>query len=122
MIDVEKDGVITREKWPKRPLIVTGSRDHSLRVWTLPRPGEEEFRCFGNEGDENHDVDPAEVCVSLHIFFITFFIYRFLRMLGKIHIISSTWQATIMLFGRWQPVVELLCLGVMIAMFAFGIS
>lgn len=64
VIDVEKDGVITREKWPKRPLIVTGSRDHSLRVWTLPHPGEEEFRCFGHDADDNHDVDPAEVCVS----------------------------------------------------------
>ncbi|KAF9479274.1 YVTN repeat-like/Quino protein amine dehydrogenase [Pholiota conissans] len=62
MIDVENNGVITKEKWPKRPLIVTGSRDHSLRVWTLPRPGEEEFKCFGHESEENHDVDPAEVC------------------------------------------------------------
>lgn len=65
MIDVERNGVITKEKWPKRPLIVTGSRDHSLRVWTLPRPGEEEFRCFGPETEENNDVDPAEVCVRL---------------------------------------------------------
>jgi F-box and WD-40 domain protein CDC4 len=29
-----------REKWPKRSLIVTGSRDHTLRVWTLPRSGD----------------------------------------------------------------------------------
>ncbi|KAH9952174.1 cell division control protein 4 [Amylocystis lapponica] len=50
MIDVESaDGVIACEKWPKRPLIVTGSRDHTLRVWTLPRPGDDEY---GTDGDE----------------------------------------------------------------------
>lgn len=52
-----EDGVIHREKWPKRPMIVTGSRDHTLRVWLLPRPDEDEYRCFGNGEDE---VDPAE--------------------------------------------------------------
>ena len=62
MVDVERNGVVTKERWPKRPLIVTGSRDHSLRVWTLPRPGDPEFKCFGP--DEN-EVDLAEVCVSL---------------------------------------------------------
>ncbi|ESK91403.1 cell division control protein [Moniliophthora roreri MCA 2997] len=47
---------IRREKWPKRPLIVTGSRDHSLRVWTLPRKGEEEYKCYSPgvyDADEN---------------------------------------------------------------------
>jgi F-box and WD-40 domain protein CDC4 len=59
-IDVEGEGgVITREKWPKRSLIVTGSRDHSLRVWTLPRTGDQESRCFGADDTE---VDPSEVC------------------------------------------------------------
>ncbi|TFK72761.1 YVTN repeat-like/Quino protein amine dehydrogenase [Pluteus cervinus] len=59
-VDVEReDGTIVKEKWPKRPLIVTGSRDHSLKVWTLPRPGEPEFKCFGSEEGEN---DPSEVC------------------------------------------------------------
>lgn len=52
-------GISRREKWPKRPLIVTGSRDHSLRVWTLPKPGEEEYRCFGAD---DADGDPSEVC------------------------------------------------------------
>lgn len=42
--DVE-DGGITREKWPKRPLIVTGSRDSSLEVWSLPRPGDSDHPC-----------------------------------------------------------------------------
>ncbi|KAJ3725123.1 WD40-repeat-containing domain protein [Lentinula raphanica] len=32
-----------REKWPKRTVVVTGSRDHSLRVWRLPKRGEKEF-------------------------------------------------------------------------------
>ncbi|KAI9065422.1 WD40 repeat-like protein [Trametes sanguinea] len=50
-------GIVVREKWPKRPLIVTGSRDHSLRVWTLPRPGDEEYRCYGADDTE---IDPSE--------------------------------------------------------------
>ncbi|KAF5373826.1 hypothetical protein D9758_000915 [Tetrapyrgos nigripes] len=37
-------GVTRKERWPKRPLIVSGSRDHSLRVWMLPRRGEPEYR------------------------------------------------------------------------------
>ncbi|KAG8684481.1 SCF ubiquitin ligase complex subunit cdc4 [Ceratobasidium sp. 395] len=46
-----------KEKWPKRTLIVTGSRDHTLRVWKLPRQGDPEYRCVGADGE---DVDPAE--------------------------------------------------------------
>ena len=61
LIDVERDGVVTKEKWPKRPLIVTGSRDRSLRVWALPRPGDTQFRCFGPDETE---ADLAKVCVS----------------------------------------------------------
>lgn len=59
------DGITRRERWPKRALIVTGSRDHALRVWTLPRPGEEEYRCYGADETEG---DPSEVCTlkSLH--------------------------------------------------------
>ncbi len=58
-IDVQNEnGTTTREKWPKRPLIVTGSRDHSLRVWTLPRPGDDEYRCYSADDTE---VDPSEV-------------------------------------------------------------
>ncbi|KAG5221020.1 SCF ubiquitin ligase complex [Salix suchowensis] len=48
---------MTRQKWPKRPLVVTGSRDHSLRVWTLPRPDEPEYQGFGAE---DTDADPGE--------------------------------------------------------------
>ncbi|KAG8735214.1 SCF ubiquitin ligase complex subunit cdc4 [Ceratobasidium sp. 414] len=50
-----------KEKWPKRTLIVTGSRDHTLRVWKLPRQGDPEYRCVGADGE---DVDPAEEDVS----------------------------------------------------------
>ncbi|KAF8681306.1 WD40 repeat-like protein [Rhizoctonia solani] len=46
-----------KEKWPKRTLIVTGSRDHTLRVWKLPRRGDPEYRCVSADGE---DVDPAE--------------------------------------------------------------
>ncbi|KAH9180442.1 WD40 repeat-like protein [Lactarius sanguifluus] len=57
-VDVEDDhGNVRKEKWPKRPLIVTGSRDHSLRVWDLPRPGEPEYRF---DGADEADVDPAD--------------------------------------------------------------
>lgn len=59
-VEYTEDGITRRERWPKRPLIVTGSRDHSLRVWTLPKPGEEEYRCYG--ADDN-DGDPSEVCM-----------------------------------------------------------
>lgn len=61
MIDMEENGIVTREKWPKRTLIVTGSRDHSLRVWALPRPGDDEYRCYGADDTE---VDPSEVSIS----------------------------------------------------------
>lgn len=55
MVDVEKpDGTTTRERWPKRPLIVTGSRDHTLRVWTLPKNNDREYKC-----SEDTD-EPAE--------------------------------------------------------------
>ncbi len=58
-IDVEDEhGNVRKEKWPKRPLIVTGSRDHSLRVWDLPRPGEPEYRF---DGADEADIDPADV-------------------------------------------------------------
>jgi F-box and WD-40 domain protein CDC4 len=62
MVDVEDErGVIQQERWPKRPLIVTGSRDHTLRVWTLPRPDEQEYKFCGSE---DADADPADVSWS----------------------------------------------------------
>ncbi|KAF7970892.1 hypothetical protein HWV62_22644 [Athelia sp. TMB] len=60
-------GVITREKWPKRSLVVTGSRDHSLRVWALPRAGDAEY----GASEENHDHaahDPADEDVTSNPF------------------------------------------------------
>ncbi|EKM82365.1 hypothetical protein AGABI1DRAFT_124841 [Agaricus bisporus var. burnettii JB137-S8] len=65
---VKEGGEIVKERWPKRPLIVTGSRDHSLRVWQLPKPGEQEYKCFGTEEE---DPDPKEnpyhcLCLSGH--------------------------------------------------------
>ena len=60
-VDVEdENGVVRKEKWPKRPLIVTGSRDHSLRVWTLPRPDEPGYKYYN---PDDHDADPSEACV-----------------------------------------------------------
>jgi F-box and WD-40 domain protein CDC4 len=63
LVNVERDGVVTKEKWPKRPLIVTGSRDHSLRVWALPRPGDVESSYFG---PDKTGVDLAVADVSEH--------------------------------------------------------
>jgi F-box and WD-40 domain protein CDC4 len=68
-VDVEDEhGNVRKEKWPKRPLIVTGSRDHSLRVWDLPRPGEPEYRF---DGADEADIDPADVrfCFRITLFF-----------------------------------------------------
>ncbi|KAK7467597.1 SCF ubiquitin ligase complex subunit cdc4 [Stygiomarasmius scandens] len=68
MVDVYDDEtglVIKREKWPKRPLIVTGSRDHSLRVWTLPKRNEPEYKTAGYDqpnGSTSPGADDAEVC------------------------------------------------------------
>ena len=57
------DGVIRREKWPKRTMIVTGSEDNTLRVWLLPRLGEVEDQHFRNgEGG----IDHAEVWLHSH--------------------------------------------------------
>lgn len=62
-----EDGSDRKEKWPKRTMIVTGSRDHTLRVWRLPAPGEPEYRCFGasaSEGDpsdENVEDNPYHI-------------------------------------------------------------
>ena len=58
-----EDGVVRREKWPRRPLIITGSRDHSVRVWLLPRPGEGEYRWHADD-----DNDPTEVFLILLMF------------------------------------------------------
>ncbi|KAF7363957.1 WD40 repeat-like protein [Mycena sanguinolenta] len=47
-----------REKWPKRALIVTGSRDHTLRVWTLPRSGDAGYSCFDEGDPDDADDNP----------------------------------------------------------------
>ena len=62
LVDVDRDGVVIKEKWPKRPLTVTGNRDHSLRVWDLPRPGDAEFRCYGPEEIED-DLDQVSAVI-----------------------------------------------------------
>ncbi|KDQ10541.1 hypothetical protein BOTBODRAFT_115618 [Botryobasidium botryosum FD-172 SS1] len=51
------NGGATKEKWPKRTLIVTGSRDNTLRVWRLPSKDDPEYRCFGADGVGG---DPAD--------------------------------------------------------------
>lgn len=68
IVEVEnEDGYVTLERWPKRPLIVSGSRDHSLRVWTLPKTGEPEYK--GDLGDEVvcHFIVPSHRVTQLTI-------------------------------------------------------
>ena len=93
-------GVTRREKWPKRPLIVTGSRDHSLRVWTLPKPGDEEYRCYGAD---DADGDPSDVsCLVLESYlFLTVPTLR--RMLRRIHTIDCILKVIATRFGHLQP-------------------
>ena len=58
------DGVVRREKWPKRTMIVTGSFDNTLHVWLLPRLGEVEGRPLWNGKDGS---GPAEVWIHSHL-------------------------------------------------------
>ena len=115
-----EDGVIRREKWPKRPMIVTGSRDHTLRVWLLPRPDEDEYRCFGNGEDE---VDPAEVWIDPHLRAIaplTRCLYR--RTWTRTLTTNCIWRAMNTLFAPSLLEDERLSQGAMIPMCASGIS
>jgi F-box and WD-40 domain protein CDC4 len=82
-VDVEdENGVVRKGKWPKRPLIVTGSRDHSSRVWTLPRPHEPEYRSYN---PDDHDADPSEafVCVWFFSFSCCYRAYSMFSLIGK---------------------------------------
>lgn len=94
-VDVESEsGVVTREKWPKRPLIVTGSRDHSLKVWTLPKSTDAEYR--------RHVADDAEIDASeVNLFVPPFALWAYhgcRRTWKRIRIINCTWQGMSMLF------------------------
>lgn len=54
----DKNGNRRRERWPKRPLLVTGSRDYTCRVWNLPKAGDPEYKC---RGADNIDGNPLGV-------------------------------------------------------------
>ncbi|KAI0792093.1 cell division control protein 4 [Abortiporus biennis] len=62
-IDMEdEEHGIRREMWPKRPLIVTGSRDHTLRVWTLPDPRSDmEYGLNASESEEYVESNPYHI-------------------------------------------------------------
>jgi hypothetical protein len=84
-MDIEGEGgVISREKWPKKPLIVTGSRDHSLRVWALPRPGDAEYRCCGVDDTDADPADVSYVLISVYISAHLCIFFTCRRMLTKI--------------------------------------
>ncbi|CCA66634.1 related to cell division control protein CDC4 [Serendipita indica DSM 11827] len=55
----EENNVVRRERWPKRTLIVTGSRDHTLRVWKLPKAHEPPF-FFMQEEEGPDQVEVAD--------------------------------------------------------------
>ena len=60
VVDIEGEGgAMTKEKWPKQSLIVTGSRDNSLRIWTLPHKSDPEYRW---SGVDDANAQPSEVC------------------------------------------------------------
>ncbi|KDQ63521.1 hypothetical protein JAAARDRAFT_75861 [Jaapia argillacea MUCL 33604] len=67
---VDVNGAITKEQWPKEPLIVTGSRDWSVRVWGLPRPGDQEYRGRGCGTDllDGESTDKGAGISSYHQF------------------------------------------------------
>lgn len=60
-------GAITKEMWPKRPLIITGSRDHSLRVWNLPKTDDEDYGLSGWEDEEFEDVSRNSSFVGIKL-------------------------------------------------------
>ncbi|TCD64250.1 SCF ubiquitin ligase complex subunit cdc4 [Steccherinum ochraceum] len=60
-IEVERGGEMVKERLPTRPLIVSGSRDHTLRVWDLPRAEDVEYKCSSDsEDNEDNIAEEAE--------------------------------------------------------------
>ncbi|KAF9004811.1 cell division control protein 4 [Cyathus striatus] len=49
-------GELNKEMWPEAPLIITGSRDHTLRVWALPCPGDPEYKSLDNLDAESEEL------------------------------------------------------------------
>lgn len=67
--EVQGEGdVSTREKCPKESMIVTGSRDHSLRIWVLPKPDDPKYKCI-----DNFDTHPAKISNPAEVSQFTFF-------------------------------------------------
>lgn len=63
LVDVGGDnGTISMdsEQWPKRPMVVSGSRDFSLYVWNLPRDGEPEYKCSHANGPSTISTDASQ--------------------------------------------------------------
>ncbi|KZT52734.1 WD40 repeat-like protein [Calocera cornea HHB12733] len=55
--------------WPRRRMIITGSRDNSLRLWYLPREGEAEYKSPGtNEPDHTDRDEPNRNPYHVRIF------------------------------------------------------
>lgn len=50
--EVGRDADGRVEMMPKSPLIITGSRDSTLRVWTLPKPGDPAYHPTGPPADD----------------------------------------------------------------------
>ena len=58
-----EDGVVIQETWPKSPIVVTGSRDHTLRMWKVPLPGDDEYR-YHSPGLDRTELGDDEVRVD----------------------------------------------------------
>jgi F-box and WD-40 domain protein CDC4 len=52
----------------KQPLVVTGSRDRTVCVWALPRPGDPEHKDSDADSDEDNDASANNSTNPYHIF------------------------------------------------------
>ena len=73
---------VRKERWPKRTLIVTGSRDHTLRVWRLPKAHEPGFVFVPEEEGPDH--------VEVKLFFFPSLLFPFGRCFFHVDLIADS--------------------------------
>jgi F-box and WD-40 domain protein CDC4 len=113
---LQVNGSVVQERWPTEPLIVTGSRDHTLRVWELPGNDDKEYH------DEEHtDAEDAPGKVN-QIYFKNKSPTEQMSSISRILIINTSYPGTIIIFGVSSHEAELPFLQAMILPSAYGIS
>lgn len=90
----DEDGITRRERWPKRSLIITGSRDNACRIWALPKDDDPEYRCAGADDIESDVLAVSRKICFLRLYTLTWWILR--RMPMTILITKSFFRATTM--------------------------